>query len=239
MSHRHALSRDTARDTAAPLGPRRQQPPVRPEFLSTPGPSCTSWAMATHIDSTAPRRIVLAVTGASGMPYAEALARALAEAPGVEPHMIISSAARTVMAAETDTAPEALAALAHAHYGDHDLAAPPASGSWVHHGMVVCPCSMASLAAIASGLGTTLVHRAADVTLKEARPLVLVPREAPLSTVHLENMLRARRAGAHIVPACPGFYHRPATIQDLVDHLAARVLDLLDVPHGLSRRWGG
>ncbi len=183
------------------------------------------------------RRIVLAVTGASGIPYAETLARALAAAPDVEPHIIISQAARTVMAVETDTDPDALAALARAH-ADDNLAAPPASGSWVHHGMIVCPCSMASLAAIASGLGTTLIHRAADVALKEARPLVLVPREAPLSTVHLENMLRARRAGAHIVPACPGFYHRPATVQDLVDHLAARVLDLLSVPHDLSRRWG-
>jgi len=194
--------------------------------------------MAKQTPNTTIRRILLAVTGASGVPYAETLARTLAAAPDIEPHIIISNAARTVMAVESDTDPHALAALAHAAYADDDMAAPPASGSWVHHGMIICPCSMASLAAIASGLGTTLVHRAADVTLKEARPLVLVPRETPLSTVHLENMLRARRAGAHIVPACPGFYHRPACVQDLVDHLAARVLDLLAVHHDLSRRWG-
>ena len=194
--------------------------------------------MTTQTTDAPVRRIILAVTGASGMPYAQTLARALAAAPDVQLHLIVSGAARTVMAAESDVTPEDLAALAHAAYADDNLAAPPASGSWRHDGMIVCPCSMASLAAMANGLGTTLIHRAADVSLKEARPLVLVPRETPLSAVHLENMLRARRAGAHIVPACPGFYHRPATIQDLVDHLAARVLDLLAVPHDLSRRWG-
>lgn len=186
----------------------------------------------------APRRILLAVTGASGMPYAQALLRVLAQTQDIEPHLIVSAGARTVLAAESDVTPDDLAASAHASYDPGDMTAPPASGSWVHQGMIVCPCSMASLAAIATGVGRNLIHRAADVTLKEARPLVLVPREAPLSNIHLENMLRARRAGAHIVPASPGFYHRPATIQDLVDHLAARILDLLAVPHGLSSRWG-
>jgi len=187
---------------------------------------------------TQTRRIVLAVTGASGMPYALTLARALAATPGVELHCIVSNAARTVLEVETDEGPDAFAGLATRSYGQDDLAAPPASGSWQHAGMVVCPCSMASLAAVARGLGTNLIHRAADVCLKERRPLVLVPRETPLSRIHLENMLAAHAAGAHIVPACPGFYHKPKTIQDLCGHLAARVLDLLAIPHDLCPRWG-
>jgi 4-hydroxy-3-polyprenylbenzoate decarboxylase len=184
------------------------------------------------------KRIVLAVTGASGMPYALTLARALAAAPGVELCCIVSNAARTVLEIESDADPDAFAGLAVRAWDQDDLAAPPASGSWQHAGMVVCPCSMASLAAIARGLGSNLIHRAADVCLKERRPLVLVPRETPLSRVHLENMLTAHAAGAHIVPACPGFYHRPQSVQDLCDHLAARILDLLSIPHELCARWG-
>lgn len=184
------------------------------------------------------QRIILAVTGASGMPYALTLARALAAAPGVELSCIVSKAARTVLEIETDEGPNALAGLAARSWEQDDLAAPPASGSWPHAGMVVCPCSMASLAAIARGLGTNLIHRAADVCLKERRPLILAPRETPLSRVHLENMLAAHTAGAHIVPACPGFYHRPQTVQDLCDHLAGRILDLLGIPHDLCARWG-
>jgi len=185
-----------------------------------------------------PKRIVLAVTGASGMPYALTLARALAAAPGVELCCIVSDAARAVLEVESDAGPEAFSGLAARSWSQDELAAPPASGSWQHAGMVICPCSMASLAAVARGLGTNLIHRAADVCLKERRPLVLVPRETPLSRVHLENMLAAHAAGAHIAPACPGFYHRPRTIQDLCDHLAARVLDLLAIPHDLCPRWG-
>ncbi len=184
------------------------------------------------------KRIILAVTGASGMPYALTLARALAAAPGVELSCIVSRAARTVLEIESDAGPDAFAGLAARSWEQDELAAPPASGSWQHAGMVVCPCSMASLAAIARGLGTNLIHRAADVCLKERRPLVLVPRETPLSRVHLENMLAAHAAGAHIAPACPGFYHRPSSVQDLCDHLAARILDLLDIPHDLCARWG-
>ena len=119
-----------------------------------------------------------------------------------------------------------------------DIAAPPASGSWEHHGMVVCPCSMASLAAIAGGAGTNLLHRAADVTLKERRPLVLVPRETPLNEIHLKNMLRAHRAGAMIMPPCPGFYHRPETIDALVAGFVGRMLEQLGLDHDLYARWG-
>jgi 4-hydroxy-3-polyprenylbenzoate decarboxylase len=120
-----------------------------------------------------------------------------------------------------------------------NLAATPASGSHRQEGMVVVPCSMGTLGAIAGGLSTNLIHRAADVTLKEGRRLVLVPRESPVNVIHLENMLRLARAGAHIIPASPGFYHRPQTIEALVDHLVFRILDHLGIPHSEKTRWKG
>ena len=129
------------------------------------------------------------------------------------------------------------ARLAARVYSQNELDAAPASGSWRHAGMIVCPCSMASLAAIAQGLGHNLIHRAADVTLKERRPLILVPRETPFNRIHLENMLRAHDAGATILAACPGFYHKPQTIAELADFIAARALDLLGLPQGLQRGW--
>jgi flavin prenyltransferase len=189
-----------------------------------------------------PGRVVVAITGGSGMPYALRLLEAL-RGLGLETHVIISDAARLVLAQEMLQGALALEASAHALYTQRDLAAPPASGSWRHLGMVVCPCSMASLAAIASGLGSNLIHRGADVCLKERRKLVLVPRETPLSDIHLENMLRVSRAGAVVLPACPGFYHRPESIADLVDQVVGRVLDHLDLEHlglkhDLGPRWG-
>lgn len=183
------------------------------------------------------KRIVLAVTGASGMPYAVSLARELSGNPGIELHLILSDAARQVLLLESDVTAEDLTALAHAAYSQTDLAAGPASGSWRHAGMIVCPCSMSSLSAISNGLGSNLIHRAADVTLKEGRKLVLVPREAPFNEIHLKNLLAAKQAGAHILPACPGFYSRPKTLDDIADFIAARALDLLDIPHGLGKRW--
>jgi 4-hydroxy-3-polyprenylbenzoate decarboxylase len=183
------------------------------------------------------RRIVLAVTGASGMPYAVTLARVLAATPDMELHLILSDAAKQVLELESDVTAAELSALAHRTYAPSELDAGPASGSWRHDGMAVCPCSMASLAAIAHGLGSNLVHRAADTTLKEGRRLVLVPRETPLSTIHLQNMLAARQAGAVILPPCPGFYHRPASLDDLVDFVAARVLSALGIEHRLLAGW--
>jgi len=121
---------------------------------------------------------------------------------------------------------------------DGDRGARPASGSARAAGMVVCPCSMGTVAAIAAGTSRSLVERAADVALKERRPLVLVPRETPLSAIHLENMLRVTRAGAVVLPASPGFYHRPDTIAELVDFVVARVLDQFGVEHAVGRRWG-
>ncbi|MEG6548610.1 UbiX family flavin prenyltransferase [Desulfocurvibacter africanus] len=185
------------------------------------------------------RRILLGVTGASGMPYTFKLAKILGATPGMELHLILSKAAKQVLALEADEPLEALTTCATAVYSDDDLAAPPASGSWLHQGMVVCPCSMHSLAAISQGLAGSLLHRAADVTLKEGRPLVLVPRETPLNRVHLRNLLSASEAGAVILPAMPAFYHRPRSVADVVDHLVARILDRLGVSHELSKRWNG
>ncbi|WP_243546881.1 UbiX family flavin prenyltransferase [Pseudodesulfovibrio tunisiensis] len=184
------------------------------------------------------RRIVLAMTGASGMPYAVALADALKDRTDIQLHLIISEAAKIVLKTETDIPLSRLTENATAVYDQNDIAAPPASGSWIHHGMIVCPCSMASLAAIAQGFGSNLIHRAADVTLKERRKLILVPRETPFNSIHLQNMLAADRAGATVLAACPGFYHRPATIEDLTNQLAGRILDQLEVPHTLFKRWG-
>jgi len=184
------------------------------------------------------KRIILAVSGASGTLYAASLVKALGGRSDVELHVIISDAAQKVLALETDLSMDALTKGATAVHAQDDIAAPPASGSWRHHGMIICPCSMATVSAVATGFGHSLIHRAADVTLKERGKLVLVPREAPYSIIHLENMLTATRAGAVIVPASPGFYHRPATIEDLADHLAGKILDQLDIPHDLFARWG-
>lgn len=184
------------------------------------------------------KRIILGVTGASGSLYAVSLVNALADRDDVDLHVIVSDAAKKVLALETNHQEKALTAPACTVHDADDITAPPASGSWRHDGMIICPCSMATLSAVATGFGHTLIHRAADVCLKERKPLVLVPRETPLSAIHLQNMLTATRAGAIVVPASPGFYHRPETIEDLTDHLAGKILDQLDIPHDLYARWG-
>jgi 4-hydroxy-3-polyprenylbenzoate decarboxylase len=120
-----------------------------------------------------------------------------------------------------------------------NFAARPSSGSYKQAGMIIVPCSMGTVGAIASGAGTNLIHRAADVTLKEGRKLVIVPRETPFSTIHLENLLRLSNAGARILPAAPGFYHRPKSIEELVDHLCYRILDQFDLPHSSKTQWTG
>jgi 4-hydroxy-3-polyprenylbenzoate decarboxylase len=124
-------------------------------------------------------------------------------------------------------------------YDDNDRGAAPASGSARSSGMVICPCSMGTISAIAHGTSRSLVERAADVTLKERRRLIVVPRETPQSLIHLENLTQVTRAGATVIPAAPGFYHRPTSIAELVDFIVARVLDHLDVDHALGRRWSG
>lgn len=190
--------------------------------------------------------IVVAITGASGAPYAVRLLEALVLARRPV-WLVVSSHGFRLLSTESGIA-DVAALRAHvgadawdAHvtvFDDGDRGARPASGSARTAGMVVCPCSMGTVASIASGTSRSLVERAADVTLKERRPLVLVPRETPLSLIHLENMLTLTRAGAVVMPAAPGFYHRPTRIAELVDFMVARVLDHLGVEHEVSRRWG-
>jgi 4-hydroxy-3-polyprenylbenzoate decarboxylase len=192
------------------------------------------------------RPVVVAITGASGAPYAVRLLEALLEAErGVQ--LIVSSHGLRLLQTEMDIG--SAAALRErvgasrwdrgvTVFDDNDRGASPASGSALNAGMVICPCSMGTLSAIAVGSSRSLVERAADVALKERRPLLLVPRETPLSTVHLENMLRVTRAGAIVMPASPGFYHRPTSVDDLVNFIVARVLDHLGVAHRLVPRWG-
>ena len=194
----------------------------------------------------APLPIVMAITGASGAPYAVRLLEQLVVA-GQPVQLIVSSHGLRLLATETDIATvldlrravgadgwDALVTV----FDDADRGAPPASGSARNRGMVICPCSMGTVSAISQGTSRSLVERAADVTLKERRNLVLVPRETPYSMVHLENMLRLTRAGAVILPASPGFYHRPSKVSELVDFVVARVLDHLHVEHQVGQRWG-
>ena len=190
--------------------------------------------------------IVFAMTGASGAPYAIRLLQQLAAARRPV-SLIVSAHGLRLLKTESDVGSmdelrRAVGAEAWdscvTTFDDADRGAGPASGSAKSAGMVVCPCSMGTLASIAAGTSRSLVERAADVTLKERRRLVLVPRETPLSAIHLENMLRLTRAGAVVLPAAPGFYHRPGSISDLVDFVVARVLDQLGVEQTLVPRWG-
>jgi len=197
--------------------------------------------------SAAERPIVVAVTGASGAPYAVRLLETLVEAKQrialiVSDHGLrlldTEMAIKSVDDLRQRVGPAGWDAMVRV-YDDRDRGAAPASGSARTAGMVICPCSMGTMSAIAVGASRSLVERAADVALKERRRLILVPRESPYSAIHLENMLGLTRAGAVILPASPGFYHRPRTIQDLVDFVVARVLDHLGVEHSLVPRWGG
>ncbi|MBC7945623.1 MAG: UbiX family flavin prenyltransferase [Burkholderiales bacterium] len=195
--------------------------------------------------------VALALTGASGMPYALRLLEQLIKA-GARVYLMYSQAAQIVAKQEVDLtlgrAAEAQAYFSERFgaaagqlrvFGREEWFAPIASGSNPADAMVICPCTMGTLAAIAAGLSDKLIERAADVMLKEKRKLVLVPRETPLSTIHLQNMLALASAGALILPANPGFYHRPQSMDDLVDFIVARILDHLGIAHELMARWGG
>jgi len=198
----------------------------------------------THVAARHP--IVLAITGASGAPYAVRLLQQLVSLQ-VPTWLIVSSHGFRLLATESEVpdvptlrarvGAEAFDACVTV-FDDNDRGAAPASGSARSSGMVVCPCSMGTVSAIAHGTSRSLVERAADVALKERRRLILVPRETPLSLIHLENLTQVTRAGATVIPAAPGFYHKPASIDDLVDFIVARVLDHLDLEHTLGKRWG-
>jgi 4-hydroxy-3-polyprenylbenzoate decarboxylase len=195
--------------------------------------------------------ITLALTGASGMPYALRLLESLLEADRTV-YLLYSQAAQIVARQELglkfpsnsrDLQLQLRERYSHLTgslqvFGREEWFAPIASGSGAADAMVVCPCTMGTLAAIATGMSDNLIERAADVMLKEQRKLILVPREMPFSAIHLENMLKLARLGAVILPAAPGFYHHPKTVQDMVDFVVARILDHLGVPHLLMARWG-
>jgi 4-hydroxy-3-polyprenylbenzoate decarboxylase len=185
------------------------------------------------------RRVVVAMSGASGAVYGARLIEVLAAMPEIELHAIISAGAAATIRYELGAEPADLAALADRVHDERDLAAPLASGTFLTHSMVVAPCSIRSLSAIANSANDNLLVRAADVHLKERRRLVLVVRETPLHEGHLRLMTLATRAGAVILPPVPGFYIRPATVAELVDHTVGKVLDSLGIAHDLSPRWGG
>jgi flavin prenyltransferase len=177
------------------------------------------------------------MTGATGAIYGIRLLEVLRDA-AIETHLVMSLWAERTIVAETGRKPDRVAALATRTWGEHDLSAPIGSGSFATDGMIVAPCSVRSLAAIATGASANLIHRAADVTLAEARKLLLLVRESPLSVIHLENMLKAARAGAMIVPPVPAFYARPRSLEEMVDHTVGRILDQFGVDHDLVHRWG-
>jgi flavin prenyltransferase len=197
--------------------------------------------------------LTVGITGASGTIYAHRTLQLLAASGAVETvNLIMSSTAATVAQVEMgENLRDADAAKINQWLGLpadskvirvwrlDNLAAKPSSGSNKQAGMIIVPCSMGTLGAIASGAGTNLIHRSADVCLKEGRKLVLVPRETPYNAIHLENMLKLSHAGARILPASPGFYHRPKTIDELVEHLCNRILDQFDIPHARKSEWTG
>jgi 4-hydroxy-3-polyprenylbenzoate decarboxylase len=187
----------------------------------------------------AQRRLLVAITGASGAVYGWRLLQVLSAMPGVQVHAVVSDAGWLTLRHELALGSEALRPLVHTLHDAAHLGAGPASGSFRCSGMVVAPCSMRTLAAIAHGLSDNLVTRAADVMLKERRRLVLMTRETPLHLGHLRNMTAVTEMGAIVCPPMPAFYLRPQSLDDIVDASVARVLDLLDVPHALSERWQG
>lgn len=185
------------------------------------------------------RRIVVAISGASGAIYGARLLQVLRETPDIETHLVVSEAGWRNVEQEHDLNRSAIEALAHRVHDVHDVGASIASGSFLCSGMVIAPCSMRTLAAVAHGLGDNLITRSADVMLKERRRLLLMVRESPFNLAHLRNMVSVTEMGAIVCPPLPAFYTRPRTVSDIVDSSVARVLDLLDVQHSLSMRWEG
>ncbi|HED3137002.1 non-oxidative hydroxyarylic acid decarboxylases subunit B [Citrobacter farmeri] len=184
-------------------------------------------------------RLIVGMTGATGAPLGVALLQALQKMPDVETHLVMSKWAKTTIELETPYRARDIAGLVDFCHSPADQAATISSGSFRTDGIIVIPCSMKTLAGIRAGYADGLVGRAADVVLKEGRKLVLVPREMPLSTVHLENMLALSRMGVAMVPPMPAFYNHPQTVDDITQHIVARVLDQFALEHPLARRWQG
>jgi 4-hydroxy-3-polyprenylbenzoate decarboxylase len=185
------------------------------------------------------RRIIVAITGATGAIYGVRLLQRLSATPGVQTHLVISEAASLTLHQEVGMQKRDVEALAHVVHKNREIGASVASGSFHTDGMVIAPCSMKTLAAVAHGLSDNLIARAADVVLKERRRLILMVRETPFNLAHLRNMTAVTEMGGIVFPPVPGFYQRPATIDDMVDHTVARVLDLLDIEHTLAPQWQG
>ena len=183
-------------------------------------------------------KLIVAITGATGSIFGVRLLRAL-EGAGVESHLIVSKWGARTLVHETPYTLEQVQGMATAHYTASDQGAAISSGSFVTAGMVIVPCSLRTVAAIATGNGDHLVHRAADVVLKERRKLVLVARESPLHEIHLENMLKLARMGAIILPPMPAFYNHPQSVDQMVDHIVMRILDQFDIHLNLAERWSG
>ena len=191
--------------------------------------------MANH----RPRRLVVAITGATGAVYGVRLLRQLSNTPGVETHLVVSDAAVLTLHQETGLQRRDVEALAHVVHKNRDIGAAIASGSFQSDGMVIAPCSMKTLASVALGMSDNLIARAADVVLKERRRLVLMVRETPFNLAHLRNMTLVTEMGGIVFPPLPSFYHKPASIEEMVDHTVARVIDLFGVEHALAPRWAG
>jgi len=181
-------------------------------------------------------RLIVAITGASGIVYGKRLLEVLDEKK-IEVHLIVSKAAEKVAKHELKQTKKDLEKLATHTYDEHDLNAPCMSGSFQTDGMIIVPCTMKTLAGIASGYADNLILRAADVTIKEHRRLVIVPRETPLSVIHLRNMLIVAELGVFVVPAMPAYYHNPTKLDDLVDFVVGKILDCFGIEHKLYRRW--
>jgi flavin prenyltransferase len=185
------------------------------------------------------KRLVVGISGSSAPIYGIRLLEILAADDAVETHLILSRSAEATIAVETDWSVESVRGLADASYAPEDIAAPVSSGSFPTDGMVVVPCSMKTLAGIAQNLSLNLLLRAADVTLKERRRLVVVPRETPLHLGHLRQMVALTEMGGIVLPPAPAFYHHPKSIEDLIDHTVGKTLDVLGIEHQLFQRWQG
>ncbi len=188
---------------------------------------------------SAPRRIVVGITGATGSIYGIRLLEQLRAAGGLELHLVLSQPGKRTLVEETGRSVRDVEALADVVHDDRDVGASIASGSFRTLGMVVAPCSVKTMSCLAHGVTDTLIARAGDVTLKEGRPLVLLVRETPLHALHLRSLLALAEAGAVILPPMPAFYNRPQTVADIVDHTVARVLDRLGIEHALVPEWPG
>ena len=186
-----------------------------------------------------PRRLGVAITGATGAVYGVRLLQHLAAIPGIETHLVVSDAAVLTLHQETGLQRREVEAMAHVVHKNRDIGASIASGSFQSDGMVIAPCSMKTLASVALGMSDNLIARAADVVLKERRRLVLMVRETPFNLAHLRNMTAVTEMGGIVFPPLPSFYHKPASIEEMVDHTVARVIDLLGVEHTLAPRWAG